>query len=211
MNECRLFLYRKRIREERDFLCGNPVIDELFPGIDARRYDMFAMLVEEIIIFPSQLSEDMKVLETYHFEVSFIRNIGMKCPDAGDFQYLSEYDCLPSKYKLRMIVDNIGLKFSDFLDKRGSENKSDFKVRIEQGRKAFHRKNFNTRVLEISNPRIIGHYDTHLMSPIGKFTRKRNNARNDAVRRRIKRIRKIDDSHRDTIITEICPECMNFP
>lgn len=211
MDECRLFLYRKRIREERDFLCRNPMIDEFLSGIDARRYDMFAVLVEKIIIFPSKFSEDMKVLEAYHFEISFIRNVGVECPNAGDFQYLSEHDCLPPKYKLRMIVDNIGLKFSDFLNKRGSENKSDFKVRIEKGGKAFHWKNFNTVVFEISNPRIIRHYDTHLVSPIGKFTRKGNNARNDAVRRRIKRIRKIDDSHRDTIITEICPECMNFP
>lgn len=172
------------------------MIHELQNSILARSYDMFAVLVEEVIVFPPEFAENPEVIEPDDFEVSFIGDVGMESADTRDFHKLPEYDRLPPEDKLGMVMDDIGLEYTDFLDKRRREGESDLEVRVEKCRKAPDRYYLDTRVLKIQHSCIIGNDDTDLMPPIGQFACKRDDTGDYAIRGRIKRICKINDAQR---------------
>lgn len=188
-------LGRERIREQGNLGIRDSVARELYEGILARRYDMFAVLVEEVIVLPSELSKYPKIIETDDLQVSFIRYVGMECTDARYLHELTEDDGLPSENELCVIVDDIGLESPDLPDERWSEGESDLEVRIEKCGKSFDGYDLDTRIVKIGNPRIRRDYYAYLVSPIRELASKRNNARNDTIGGRVECIRKIDEAH----------------
>lgn len=67
MNECSLFLRWEWIWDNGNFLCRNTLSNKFFSSINTGRYNMLAMLIEEIIIFPPQFSKNTEIVETYDF------------------------------------------------------------------------------------------------------------------------------------------------
>lgn len=183
---------------------------KLFSSIQARSQYMFAVFVEKIIIPPTKLSENPEFFQTNNTQVSFIGNIGMERSYAGNFHKFSEDYGLPPEYELRMVMNNIWLKIPNLVYKRGCKTKSNLEVRIEKCRKSFYRKYLDTRILKIRNSRIVWYYDAYLMPPIRKFSDKRYNTRNNAVRGRKKGVRKINNSHECKQLRKYARECMNF-
>ncbi len=195
MDEVGFCFGRKWVREERNLRIWDPVTREFYERILARRYDMFAVLVEKVIVLPAELAEDTEIIKTDDLQISFVRYVGMECTNSWYLHEFPEDDSLPSEDELRMVVDDIRLELSDLFDERWSEGKSDFEVWIEKCGKSFDGDDLDTWIVKVRNTRIGWDHYTHLMSPICELASKRNNARNNTIGRRVECIGEINEAH----------------
>lgn len=110
---------------------------------------MLAMFVEKIIVFPTEFSENTKIIQAHDLQISFIRNVRMEGSDPWNLHKLPEDYCLPAEYELGMIMDDIGFEFPDSPDKRRGKTKGKFKIRVKPCRKTFHWEHGDARITEI--------------------------------------------------------------
>lgn len=155
---------------------------------------MLTMLVEKVIVFPSEFSEYTEIIESDDLQISLIGYIGMKCPDSRNPEEFSEDDRLPSEDKLSMVMDNIRLECPDLFDERWRKGKCDLEIWVEECRKSFNGDNFDTWVLEIRNSGICRNHDAYLVSPIRQSTCKRHDARHDTIGRRVECVGEINET-----------------
>lgn len=167
--------------------------------IDTRCNHMLTMFIEKIIIFPTNLTKYFEIFHPDNFEISFICYVSMKRSDSRNTQNLPEYYCLPTKYKLRMKMNNIWFESTNPFHKSRSEGKSNLKIWIKKCRKSFYTQYLNAWVTKFRKSWIIRNNDEYFMTTIREFFRITCNTCDNPIDHRMKCIRKIDNFHRRDI------------
>ena len=158
-----------RIGKDRDLISIDAMSDQLVSCIVTRCDHVLDIFVERIIVFPTNLSEDLIIRESENFEISFISNIGVEGADTGNLEKLAEEDCLPSKHELCMEVNNIWLECEHFSQYSWCEGEGESELRIEKRWKSTDCEDFDSETGELLHSSILRNNDTNLMPTLDKL------------------------------------------